>query len=118
MSPEEFVIWMQGFVEGSNAYNLTPAGWDAIKAKLKEVNSFKEWPGMLTTEPQTTPWTYPTVPPYWYTSPSIPNERFRVTCGTNITSGQYTIPPPLTKMLWEDGDGDLRKTVRGDVTIK
>ena len=37
MTPEEFVIWLQGFVAASNHYNLTPAGWDELKEQLKKV---------------------------------------------------------------------------------
>lgn len=82
MTPEQFVTWLQGFVEGSNAYNLTPAGWDAIKAKLKEVGKFQEWPGMLTTEPLP-----PYNPqPYYYTSPSLPDEKFKITCNSTGVS--------------------------------
>jgi hypothetical protein len=39
MTPEEFVIWLQGFIVGSNNYNLTPAGWEALKEQLKKVKS-------------------------------------------------------------------------------
>lgn len=82
MTPEQFVTWLQGFVEGSNAYNLTPAGWDAVKAKLKEVGKFKEWSGMLTTEPLP-----PYNPqPYYYTPPSLPDEMFKVTCSSTGVS--------------------------------
>jgi hypothetical protein len=37
MTPEEFVIWLQGFVAASHHYNLTPAGWDELKEQLKKV---------------------------------------------------------------------------------
>lgn len=37
MSAQEFVIWLKGFVAGSNNYNLTPQGWDAVKEKLESV---------------------------------------------------------------------------------
>jgi len=37
MTPKEFVIWLQGFVDASHNYNLTPASWDALKEKLKTV---------------------------------------------------------------------------------
>ena len=37
MSSEEFCMWLAGFIEASNHYNLTPAGWQAVKDRLKEV---------------------------------------------------------------------------------
>lgn len=37
MTPEQFIIWLQGFVAGSNNYNLTPSGWDELKDKLSQV---------------------------------------------------------------------------------
>jgi hypothetical protein len=37
MSSEEFCVWLAGFIEASNHYNLTPAGWQAVRDKLKEV---------------------------------------------------------------------------------
>ena len=101
MTPEQFVLWMQGFIEGSNAYNLTPAGWDIVKAKLKEVQEGKELVDIF--RPNSTEPIPPYNPlPYYYKSPSLPDEMFRVTCGTNITKGYNNIPPPLR---------------RGDVTI-
>lgn len=37
MTAQEFVIWLRGFVAGSNNYNLTPKGWDEVKEKLESV---------------------------------------------------------------------------------
>jgi hypothetical protein len=37
MTPEEFVIWLQGFVAASHHHNLTPAAWDELKEQLKKV---------------------------------------------------------------------------------
>lgn len=37
MTSKEFVIWLKGFVAGSNNYNLTPKGWDEVKQQLSEV---------------------------------------------------------------------------------
>lgn len=39
MTPQEFVIWLRGFIAGSNSYNLTPHGWDKLKETLEQVNS-------------------------------------------------------------------------------
>lgn len=94
MTSEQFVIWMQGFVEGSNNYNLTPAGWDAIKAKLKEVQEYKELVDIFRPS-----YTDP-VPPYnpkpcRYTSPSIPDERFKVTCGEGIITNNVDSPETI-----------------------
>jgi hypothetical protein len=41
MKSEEFVIWFKGFVAGSNNHNLTPAGWEAVKAQLEKVGEEK-----------------------------------------------------------------------------
>ena len=37
MTAEEFVIWLRGFIDGSNSYNLTPHGWDKLKETLEQV---------------------------------------------------------------------------------
>lgn len=37
MTPEEFVIWLKGFAEAANAYNVTPKQWDTIREKLDSV---------------------------------------------------------------------------------
>ena len=37
MTSRDFVIWLKGFIAGSNAYNLTPAGWDELKKQLNKV---------------------------------------------------------------------------------
>ena len=39
MTAEEFVIWLHGFIAGSNSYNLTPQGWDKLKEMLEQVNT-------------------------------------------------------------------------------
>ena len=41
MTAEEFVIWLNGFIAGSNSYNLTPQGWDKLKEMLDKVNAEK-----------------------------------------------------------------------------
>lgn len=48
MTSKEFVIWLQGFIAGSNNYILTPAGWDELKDKIKEV---KDIPTEITPKP-------------------------------------------------------------------
>jgi len=37
ITPEDFVIWLRGFVAASHHYNLTPAAWDELKAQLARV---------------------------------------------------------------------------------
>jgi hypothetical protein len=39
MTPEEFVIWLKGFVVASSHYNLTPAAWDKLREELSKVQS-------------------------------------------------------------------------------
>jgi DNA-binding PadR family transcriptional regulator len=41
MTSNEFVIWLKGFIAGSNNYNLTPQGWEALKNNLEKVNDNK-----------------------------------------------------------------------------
>jgi len=36
MTPREFVIWLKGFVQASNKYNVTPKQWDDIKDQLNK----------------------------------------------------------------------------------
>lgn len=48
MTSNEFVIWLKGFVAGSNNFNLTPAGWDEVKEQLDKVND-NIFPGYVTT---------------------------------------------------------------------
>jgi hypothetical protein len=38
MTSNEFIIWLKGFIAGSNNYNLTPQGWEALKYNLEKVN--------------------------------------------------------------------------------
>ena len=48
MTSKEFVIWLKGFVAGSNNFNLTPAGWDKVKEQLDKIND-NLFPGDTTT---------------------------------------------------------------------
>jgi hypothetical protein len=41
MTSREFIIWLKGFVTGSNNYNLTPQGWEALKSNLEKINDNK-----------------------------------------------------------------------------
>ena len=38
LSPEEFIVWFRGFVQGSHHHNLTPSGWDTVKDTLGKVS--------------------------------------------------------------------------------
>jgi hypothetical protein len=40
MTSKEFVIWLQGFTQGIEEYNITPTPlqWNVIKGKLAEIN--------------------------------------------------------------------------------
>jgi hypothetical protein len=38
MTSKEFIIWLRGFVAGSNNFNLTPQGWDTLKEELEKVS--------------------------------------------------------------------------------
>ena len=48
MTSKEFVIWLKGFLAGSNNFNLTPAGWDEVKEQLDKIND-NLFPGYTTT---------------------------------------------------------------------
>lgn len=48
MNSTEFVIWLKGFVAGSNNYNLTPSGWENIKEELNKVNDEELYDGPMT----------------------------------------------------------------------
>lgn len=37
MTSRDFVIWLKGFIAGSNNFNLTPSGWDELKGQLNKV---------------------------------------------------------------------------------
>lgn len=106
MTPEQFVLWMQGFIEGSNAYNLTPAGWDTVKAKLKEVQESKELVNIF--RPNSTETIPPYNPqPYRHKSPSLPDEMFRVTCGSGEEPSTWKyynniVEVPASDLTWED----------------
>lgn len=42
MTPYEFVIWLKGFIAGSNNFNLTPSGWQELKDTLEKVELEKK----------------------------------------------------------------------------
>jgi hypothetical protein len=117
MKAEEFVIWFKGFVAGSNNYDLTPAGWEAVKAQLEKVGEDKvkfkseeekalpkdppvkdsgiDWKDLINkpVKPlvpyQTKPLPYQYPQPYWWQQPSTV-EPFKVTCsaGSGVVSVQ------------------------------
>jgi hypothetical protein len=37
MTPNEFIMWLKGFAEAANQYNITPKQWDAICDNLAKV---------------------------------------------------------------------------------
>lgn len=41
MTSKEFIIWLKGFIAGSNNYNLTPQGWTTLQEELSKVNDIK-----------------------------------------------------------------------------
>jgi hypothetical protein len=47
MTSSEFVMWLKGFVAGSNNYNLTPQGWEALKHNLEKVDDSIPMGGIL-----------------------------------------------------------------------
>lgn len=82
MTSSEFVIWLKGFVEASNNYNLTPAAWESLKEKLKEVVDNPNYD--IPYFPFTKEW--PSEPPYY-------SDPYRVICKdvTNNTENYKSI---------------------------
>lgn len=39
MTEHEFIMWLKGFISGSNNFNLTPSGWEELKKQLDKVVS-------------------------------------------------------------------------------
>lgn len=37
MTPEEFCVWLSGFVSASHHHNLTPEAWSELKSALSTV---------------------------------------------------------------------------------
>jgi len=38
MTAEQFVIWLRGFAQAANTYNITPKQWDTVCEQLGKVN--------------------------------------------------------------------------------
>lgn len=41
LTPEQFCVWLKGFVSASHHYNLTPEAWEKLKATLSRVRVHK-----------------------------------------------------------------------------
>ena len=39
MTPNEFIIWLRGFVQASSNFTLTPKQFDDLKEQLDKVNT-------------------------------------------------------------------------------
>ena len=123
MTSKEFVIWLQGFTQGIEEYNITPTPtqWNVIKGKLAEVNDeqpigikigytgadvpntqpFPRWQ-----EPHTYVYTGDPIPcaspngtapsPYFVT-PSTPGITFSTTPGVGI--GTITTPNGMSTSI-------------------
>lgn len=37
LTPEQFCVWLKGFVSASHHYNLTPEAWEKLKETLSRV---------------------------------------------------------------------------------
>ncbi len=37
MTPKDFVIWLRGFAQAANNFNLTPKQWDDVREMLAKV---------------------------------------------------------------------------------
>lgn len=41
LTPEQFCVWLKGFVSASHHYNLTPEAWEKLKETLSRVRVHK-----------------------------------------------------------------------------
>ena len=127
MTSKEFVIWLKGFTQGIEEYNITPTPtqWNVIKDKLAEVNDDQPKPIGYTGAdvPNTQPfprWQEPhtyypnveipcvkpngTAPSPYFVTPSTPGITFSTTPGSGI--GTITTPngtlayDPSTTTRW------------------
>ncbi len=39
MTKHDFIVWLNGFVDGVHEYNVTPKQWDILRDTLKNVNA-------------------------------------------------------------------------------
>ena len=111
MTSKEFVIWLQGFTQGIEEYNITPTPlqWNVIKGKLVEVNDgqpigvgglgvpntqpFPRWQEPhLVNVPNLTP--NGTAPSPYFVTPSTPGITFSTTPGSGI--GTITTPNDMS----------------------
>lgn len=114
MTSKEFVIWLRGFVAGSNNFNLTPAGWDTLKDELEKVDDLECTPigsgfgfPNFTPAPLSPSWQHPHYPnpmdnPYKITFQPDSNgttihtasgsNGFIITTNQNTTSTTYGYP--------------------------
>jgi hypothetical protein len=37
MTPNEFIIWLKGFIQAANSFTCTPKQWDDIREQLDKV---------------------------------------------------------------------------------
>ena len=42
MTPNEFVIWLKGFIQAANNFTCTPKQWDDIKEQLDKVELYEK----------------------------------------------------------------------------
>jgi hypothetical protein len=81
MTSKEFILWLKGFSEGVNEYNITPKQWDIVKDKLAEVKD-EPTPSLPFGVPNIAPiQTLPFIQPY------DPYNPYKITSGTTGESG-------------------------------
>ena len=103
MTSKEFILWLKGFSEGVNEYNITPKQWDLLKDKLGEV---KDEPSY--TFPMFTPNTTPMPLPHY---PNPLDNPYHITCssgsfGTITTTpgyGSITYNPSTSTQMYPSG---------------
>ena len=73
MTSKEFVIWLQGFTQGIEEYNITPTPlqWNVIKGKLTEVNDGQPIGVGGWGVPNTQPFVMPTIEPHLVNVPNL-----------------------------------------------
>jgi hypothetical protein len=86
MTEHDFIVWLNGFVDGVHEYNVTPKQWDTLKDKLAKVTDKS-----ITPLPFEVPNPTPNTTSIWYEA--MINGR---------TTNTTTIPPSGSMWTYTD----------------
>ena len=87
MNNQQFIYWLNGFIDAVGEKGPTPKQWETIVSELGKVGETIVYPPSPNTIPSGPIPRNPFDNPYWYKNPSDIN---KVTCGT-ATSGSGTV---------------------------